>query len=81
MLFVHSQNDERNEKDYGIPLIQEMKEKDLNVLMNEMENMGILWKDHNTQKFRFRQQDFLGYIGDSDKLLKYLLYNNWEDAE
>ena len=33
------------------------------------------------QKFRFRQQDFLGYIGDSDKLLKYLLYNNWEDAE
>lgn len=72
---------ECNEKDYGIPLIQEMKEKDLNVLMNEMENMGILWKDHNTQKFRFRQQDFLGYIGDSDKLLKYLLYNNWEDAE
>lgn len=70
-----------NQQDYQISLIAKMKEKDLNTLMDEMENMGILWKKRQTQKFRFRQQDFLEYIGDSDKLMEELLdETNWEDA-
>ena len=68
-------------KDYDLPLLQEMKEKDLSTLMDEMENMGILWKNRQTQKFRFRQQDFLEYIGDEDTLMAELLdESNWEDA-
>lgn len=68
-------------KDYDLPLLQEMKEKDLSTLMDEMENMGILWKNRQTQKFRFRQQDFLEYIGDEDTLMEELLdESNWEDV-
>ena len=68
-------------KDYDLPLLQNMKEKDLSTLMDEMENMGILWKNRQTQKFRFRQQDFLEYIGDEDTLMAELLdESNWEDA-
>lgn len=56
-----------------IPSLLDIKEKDLNTLMEEMENMGILWKNRETQQFRFRQQDFLEYIGSSEKVQDALL--------
>lgn len=62
-----------NQREFRLPLIAEIEEKDLNTLMEEMENMGILWKNQETQQFRFRQQDFLEYIGDSEEVLKTLL--------
>ena len=56
-----------------LPSLLDIKEKDLNTLMEEMENMGILWKNRETQQFRFRQQDFLEYIGSSEKVQDALL--------
>lgn len=67
-----------NQREFRIPLLMKIKEKDLNTLMDEMENMGILWKNRQTKQFRFRQQDFLEYIGDSEKLIEELLEENWE---
>lgn len=69
-----------NQKEIKLPLVAKIKEKDLNTLMDEMENMGILWKNRQMQKFRFRQQDFLEYIGDSEKLLEALLEEDWESV-
>ena len=56
-----------------IPSLLDIKVKDLNTLMEEMENMGILWKNRETQQFRFRQQDFLEFIGSSEKVQDALL--------
>ena len=69
-----------NQRESQLPLLMKIKEKDLNTLMDEMENMGILWKNGRTQQFRFRQQDFLAYIGDSEKLVEALLEEDWESA-
>lgn len=64
-----------NLRELHLPLIEHISEKDLNTLMEEMENMGILWKNQETQQFRFRQKDFMEYIedGDSEKVLAALL--------
>lgn len=62
-----------------LPLLLGIKEKDLNTLMEEMENMGILWKNRETQQFRFRQQDFLEYIGSSEKVQDALLELLYEE--
>ncbi len=45
----------------------------LGVLMDEMEKMGILWKRPGSDSYRFRQRDFLNYIGSSDKVVSALL--------
>ncbi len=46
---------------------------DLDALMEEMEKMGILWKNQKTGSYRFRQRDFLGYIGTYNQVLTMLL--------
>ena len=63
---------EYHQQEFGQGIISQISEKDLTTLMEEMENMGILWKKRETQQFRFRQQDFLEYIGDRDKVLETL---------
>lgn len=46
---------------------------DLDALMEEMERMGILWKNPQTGSYRFRQRDFLGYIGSDEQVMRALL--------
>ena len=46
---------------------------DLDTLMYEMVEMGILWKNPKTGSYRFRQRDFLGYVGNYNEVLKTLL--------
>ena len=41
-------------------------------MLDEMVRMGILWKNEETRQFRFKQSDFLEYIGDSDKVFNTL---------
>lgn len=69
-----------NRKELQIPALNEMPEKDLETLLDEMVHMGILWKNPQTQQFRFRQQDFLHYIGTSDQIIEFLLDENEEDG-
>ena len=70
-----------NLRERHLPLIETIPEKDLNTLVEEMENMGILWKNQGTQQFRFRRNDFMAYIedGDSEKILDALL--SWPDPK
>lgn len=70
-----------NLRELHLPLIETIPEKDLNTLVEEMENMGILWKNQGTQQFRFRRNDFMAYIedGDSEKILDALL--SWPDPK
>lgn len=74
-LYGHSAKEilEYNEKETKLPLLMGMAEKDLNALLDEMRRMGILWKKEETGQFRFRQQDFLDYIGTSDQVVGWLL--------
>lgn len=68
-----------NLRELQIPLLEQMPEKDLEALLDEMARMGILWKNDQTRQFRFRQQDFLYYIGTSDQVLEQLLQENTEE--
>lgn len=67
-----------NQRELQIPMLDEMTEKDLEALLDEMVRMGILWKTPQTQQFRFRQQDFLNYIGSGDQVLELLLSESKE---
>lgn len=69
-----------NDKELQISMLEDMPEKDLSALLDEMVCMGILWKNVQTQQFRFRQQDFLNYIGTSDQVIELLLDENGEGA-
>ena len=55
-----------------IPMISALPETDMEALLDEMVRMGILWKNEETRQFRFKQSDFLEYIGDSDKVFNTL---------
>lgn len=61
-----------NAKDFQNPILN-MPEQSLTALMDEMEKMGILWKKQDSNEYRFRQQDFLSYIGDENKVIETLL--------
>ncbi len=61
-----------NAKDFQNPILN-MPEQSLTALMDEMEKMGILWKKQDSNEYRFRQQDFLSYIGDDNKVIEALL--------
>ena len=69
-----------NRRELQIPMLDEMTEKDLEALLDEMVRMGILWKTPQTQQFRFRQQDFLNYIGSDDQVLELLLSESKEGS-
>lgn len=64
-----------NEIEAGIEdfLPENMDLGDLDTLMHEMVEMGILWKNPKTGSYRFRQRDFLGYVGNYNEVLKTLL--------
>ncbi|MBQ7230524.1 MAG: hypothetical protein IJX04_06460 [Oscillospiraceae bacterium] len=64
-----------NEIEAGIEdfLPENMDLGDLDTLMYEMVEMGILWKNPKTGSYRFRQRDFLGYVGNYNEVLKTLL--------
>lgn len=70
-----------NLRELQIHLLERMPEKDLEALLDEMARMGILWKNAQTRQFRFRQQDFLYYIGTSDQVLEQLWQENVEEQE
>ncbi len=63
------------EREFGIPDFsrERLSVENLGVLMDEMEKMGILWKRPDSESYRFRQRDFLSYIGSADKVLSALL--------
>lgn len=63
---------EYNGRELELKLLANMETKDLVTLLNEMVRMGILWKNDETGQFRFRQQDFLSYIGTDDTVIKEL---------
>lgn len=67
-----------NRRELQISLLEELLERDLEGLLDEMVSMGILWKNTETGQFRFRQQDFLNYIGTSDQVLELLLSDSME---
>lgn len=69
-----------NRKEFQIHMLDKMVEKDMEALLDEMVHMGILWKTPMTQQFRFRQQDFLNYIGSSDQVIELLLSESTEDG-
>ncbi len=79
-LYGHSAREllEYNRKELQLPLLTGMAEKNLDALLNEMVKMGILWKNVETQQFRFRQQDFLNYIGTNEQVLEFLLEKGME---
>lgn len=73
---------EYNRREFKIGLLLRMELKDLVTLLNEMVKMGILWKTNETDQFRFRQQDFLSYIGTHDYVIgKLLEVNEGENAD
>jgi len=53
---------------------------ELTAAMDEMVNMGILCKNINTNLYRFRQRDFINYLGCYDDVLKSLLDAGSEEA-
>ena len=61
-----------NAQEWKIPMISALPETDMEALLDEMVRMGILWKNEETRQFRFKQSDFLEYIGDSDKVFNTL---------
>ena len=61
-----------NARELNIPMISALPETDMEALLDEMVRMGILWKNEETRQFRFKQSDFLEYIGDSDKVFNTL---------
>lgn len=63
---------EYNASELNIPMISALPETDMEALLDEMVRLGILWKNEETRQFRFKQMDFLSYIGDSDKVYKTL---------
>lgn len=67
---------ECNQQEFEIPdfMPDRISAGDLDGLMSEMERMGILWKQPETARYRFRQRDFLGYIGAADQVMSALLY-------
>lgn len=67
-----------NQRELQISLLEVMSEKDLEALLDEMVRMGILWKNVDRRQFRFRQQDFLNFIGTSDQVIELLLKENSE---
>ena len=61
-----------NARELKIPMISALPETDMEALLDEMVRLGILWKNEETRQFRFKQSDFLEYIGDSDKVFNTL---------
>lgn len=61
-----------NAQELKIPMVSALPETDMEALLDEMVRMGILWKNEETRQFRFKQSDFLEYIGDSDKVFNTL---------
>ena len=61
-----------NTRELKIPMISALPETDMEALLDEMVRLGILWKNEETRQFRFKQSDFLEYIGDSDKVFNTL---------
>jgi hypothetical protein len=64
-----------NEREFAIPefMPEQISISDLDALMEEMEKMGILWKNPEKGSYRFRQRDFLGYIGSYNQVTNALL--------
>ena len=64
-----------NVREFGIEefMPENIGLNDLDALMAEMEKMGILWKNPRTGSYRFRQRDFLGYIGNYNQVMNALL--------
>lgn len=72
-----------NEREFQIPLINEMSLQDMTTLLNEMCRMGILYQATQDEKrqeecYRFRQREFLQFVGSEDEVLNTLL--SQEDA-
>ena len=61
-----------NARELKIPMISALPETDMEALLDEMVRIGILWKNEETRQFRFKQSDFLEYIGDIDKVFATL---------
>lgn len=70
-----------NRREFHIPLLLTMVEQNLIALLDEMVRMGILWANNDTHQFRFRQQDFLSYIGSSEQVIEALLAESAEGQE
>lgn len=64
-----------NEREFQIQsfMPSKMTVQDMDALLAEMEKMGILWENPSRESYRFRQRDFLGYIGTGDQVISNLL--------
>lgn len=59
--------------DISIPCLRGLSDEDLEALLYEMVDMGILWSKPNSNLFRFRKNSFPGIIGAEDFVIETLL--------
>ena len=68
-----------NLREFRIPLLTALGESGMEVLLNEMSQMGILRYSSGTRCYRFRRQEYLGFVGTSEQILDFLLNESEEE--
>jgi hypothetical protein len=64
-------------KDYDVSEIMSSSINDINILLSEMAQMGILWEHPNHSSYRLRRNNFLDVIGKQGQVENFIIERGW----